>query len=72
MRQGLLSCISSLLLSVPTERLLGDMTEELLETQSWLGGKMGAVLVRSQFMAQALCGISSIVVAAVTSSCCTR
>ncbi|NWR64324.1 TELO2 protein, partial [Bucorvus abyssinicus] len=36
-RQGLLSCISSLLLSVPTERLLDDMTEELLETQSWLG-----------------------------------
>ncbi|KFW67245.1 Telomere length regulation protein TEL2, partial [Pygoscelis adeliae] len=39
-RQGLLSCISSTLLSVPTERLLEDMTEELLETQSWLGGKM--------------------------------
>ncbi|XP_064246298.1 telomere length regulation protein TEL2 homolog isoform X5 [Passer domesticus] len=36
-RQGLLSCISSLLLSVPTERMLADMTEELLETQSWLG-----------------------------------
>uniref|UniRef100_A0A8C0BHH7 Telomere length regulation protein TEL2 homolog n=1 Tax=Buteo japonicus TaxID=224669 RepID=A0A8C0BHH7_9AVES len=36
-RQGLLSCISSMLLSVPTERLLQDMTEELLETQSWLG-----------------------------------
>ncbi|XP_054698566.1 telomere length regulation protein TEL2 homolog isoform X1 [Grus americana] len=36
-RQGLLSCISSMLLSVPTERLLEDMTEELLETQSWLG-----------------------------------
>ncbi|XP_009322521.1 PREDICTED: telomere length regulation protein TEL2 homolog [Pygoscelis adeliae] len=36
-RQGLLSCISSTLLSVPTERLLEDMTEELLETQSWLG-----------------------------------
>ncbi|XP_075021828.1 telomere length regulation protein TEL2 homolog isoform X1 [Calonectris borealis] len=36
-RQGLLSCISSVLLSVPTERLLEDMTEELLETQSWLG-----------------------------------
>ncbi|NWI05352.1 TELO2 protein, partial [Tichodroma muraria] len=36
-RQGLLSCISSLLLSVPTERILADMTEELLETQSWLG-----------------------------------
>uniref|UniRef100_A0A663LSE2 Telomere length regulation protein TEL2 homolog n=1 Tax=Athene cunicularia TaxID=194338 RepID=A0A663LSE2_ATHCN len=40
-RQGLLSCISSVLLSVPKERLLEDVTEELLETQSWLGGKMG-------------------------------
>ncbi|XP_065500552.1 telomere length regulation protein TEL2 homolog isoform X1 [Caloenas nicobarica] len=36
-RQGLLSCISSLLLSVPAQHLLEDMTEELLETQSWLG-----------------------------------
>ncbi|NXS90837.1 TELO2 protein, partial [Jacana jacana] len=36
-RQGLLSCISSILLSVPAERLLEDLTEELLETQSWLG-----------------------------------
>ncbi|NXJ74868.1 TELO2 protein, partial [Trogon melanurus] len=36
-RQGLLSCVSSVLLSVPAERLLEDMTEELLETQSWLG-----------------------------------
>ncbi|NXL63384.1 TELO2 protein, partial [Chordeiles acutipennis] len=36
-RQGLLSCISSVLISVPAERLLEDMTEELLETQSWLG-----------------------------------
>ncbi|XP_009073274.1 PREDICTED: telomere length regulation protein TEL2 homolog [Acanthisitta chloris] len=36
-RQGLLSCVSSLLLSVPGERLLADMAEELLETQSWLG-----------------------------------
>ncbi|NXQ97437.1 TELO2 protein, partial [Sagittarius serpentarius] len=35
-RQGLLSSISSMLLSVPTECLLEDMTEELLETQSWL------------------------------------
>ncbi|XP_054372584.1 telomere length regulation protein TEL2 homolog isoform X2 [Molothrus ater] len=39
-RQGLLSCISSLLLSVPTEQILADMTEELLETQSWLGDVM--------------------------------
>ncbi|NXD27872.1 TELO2 protein, partial [Spelaeornis formosus] len=39
-RQGILSCISSLLLSVPTERILADMTEELLETQSWLGDVM--------------------------------
>ncbi|NWI93339.1 TELO2 protein, partial [Pitta sordida] len=35
-RQGLLSCISSLLLSVPAELLLADMAEELLEAQSWL------------------------------------
>ncbi|KAM6299202.1 telomere length regulation protein TEL2 homolog [Aegotheles albertisi] len=39
-RQGLLSCISSVLLSVPGERLLEDMTEELLEAQSWLGDVM--------------------------------
>ncbi|XP_063270497.1 telomere length regulation protein TEL2 homolog isoform X2 [Prinia subflava] len=39
-RQGLLSCISSLLLSVPAEQMLADMTEELLETQSWLGDVM--------------------------------
>ncbi|NXQ86319.1 TELO2 protein, partial [Nyctibius grandis] len=36
-RQGLLSCVSSMLISVPAEQLLEDMTEELLETQSWLG-----------------------------------
>ncbi|NXI44539.1 TELO2 protein, partial [Galbula dea] len=36
-RQGLLSCVSSVLLSVPPAPLLEDMTEELLETQSWLG-----------------------------------
>ncbi|KAJ7427731.1 hypothetical protein WISP_04264 [Willisornis vidua] len=36
-RQGLLSCVSSLLLSVPAQLLLTDMTEELLEAQSWLG-----------------------------------
>ncbi|NXI55431.1 TELO2 protein, partial [Chloroceryle aenea] len=36
-RQGLLSCISSILHSVPSEHLLEDMTEELLETLSWLG-----------------------------------
>uniref|UniRef100_A0A8C9FNL2 Telomere length regulation protein TEL2 homolog n=1 Tax=Pavo cristatus TaxID=9049 RepID=A0A8C9FNL2_PAVCR len=35
-RQGLLSCVSSVLLSVPAERLLLDVTEELLETRSWL------------------------------------
>ncbi|NXT75542.1 TELO2 protein, partial [Zapornia atra] len=39
-RQGLLSCISSVLLSVPTEHLLEDMTGELLEAQSWLGDVM--------------------------------
>uniref|UniRef100_A0A803YK07 Telomere length regulation protein TEL2 homolog n=1 Tax=Meleagris gallopavo TaxID=9103 RepID=A0A803YK07_MELGA len=35
-RQGLLSCVSSILLSVPAEHLLQDVTEELLETRSWL------------------------------------
>ncbi|XP_062999077.1 telomere length regulation protein TEL2 homolog [Elgaria multicarinata webbii] len=35
-RQGLLSSVSSTLLSVPAERLLEDMTEELLETRFWL------------------------------------
>ncbi|XP_060117034.1 telomere length regulation protein TEL2 homolog [Heteronotia binoei] len=35
-RQGLLSSVSSTLLSVPAERLLEDMAEELLETQAWL------------------------------------
>ncbi|XP_051636434.1 telomere length regulation protein TEL2 homolog isoform X2 [Manacus candei] len=44
-RQGLLSCISSLLLSVPAELLLADMTEELLETQSWLGAASFADMV---------------------------
>uniref|UniRef100_A0A8C3LR59 Telomere length regulation protein TEL2 homolog n=1 Tax=Chrysolophus pictus TaxID=9089 RepID=A0A8C3LR59_CHRPC len=34
-RQGLLSCVSSILLSVPAEHLLQDVTEELLETRSW-------------------------------------
>ncbi|XP_065588650.1 telomere length regulation protein TEL2 homolog [Cyrtonyx montezumae] len=35
-RQGLLSCVSSILHSVPAERLLQDVTEELLETRLWL------------------------------------
>ncbi|XP_043825741.1 telomere length regulation protein TEL2 homolog isoform X2 [Dromiciops gliroides] len=35
-RQGLLYAISSILWSVPAERLLGDLTDELLETRSWL------------------------------------
>ncbi|XP_065414705.1 telomere length regulation protein TEL2 homolog isoform X11 [Chrysemys picta bellii] len=35
-RQGLLSAVSSVLLSIPSERLLEDMTDEFLETQSWL------------------------------------
>ncbi|NXG67095.1 TELO2 protein, partial [Hemiprocne comata] len=39
-RQGLLSCVSSVLLSTPTECLLEDMTDELLEAQSWLGDVM--------------------------------
>uniref|UniRef100_H9GLD5 Telomere length regulation protein TEL2 homolog n=2 Tax=Anolis carolinensis TaxID=28377 RepID=H9GLD5_ANOCA len=35
-RQGLLSCVSSLLLSLPAELLLVDVAEELLETRFWL------------------------------------
>ncbi|KAL1779368.1 telomere length regulation protein TEL2-like [Sigmodon hispidus] len=35
-RRGLLSAVSSVLLSVPTERLLGDLTDELLEARFWL------------------------------------
>ncbi|KAL7979149.1 hypothetical protein Chor_015173 [Crotalus horridus] len=35
-RHGLLSSVSSILLGVPAEYLLEDMTEELLETQAWL------------------------------------
>ncbi|KAJ1098144.1 hypothetical protein NDU88_003260 [Pleurodeles waltl] len=39
-RQGLLFCVSSTFLSVPKERLLGDFTDELLEAQYWLAGKI--------------------------------
>uniref|UniRef100_A0ABM5F0V3 Telomere length regulation protein TEL2 homolog n=1 Tax=Pogona vitticeps TaxID=103695 RepID=A0ABM5F0V3_9SAUR len=35
-RQGLLTSVSSTLLSVPAEHLLEDMTEELMETRFWL------------------------------------
>lgn len=35
-RRGLLSAVSAVLLSVPTERLLGDLPDELLEARSWL------------------------------------
>ncbi|XP_015283615.1 PREDICTED: telomere length regulation protein TEL2 homolog [Gekko japonicus] len=35
-RQGLLSSVSSTLLSIPAEHLLEDLSEELLETQAWL------------------------------------
>ncbi|XP_008068497.1 telomere length regulation protein TEL2 homolog [Carlito syrichta] len=35
-RQGLLSAISSVLLSVPAQRLLEDLPDELLEAGSWL------------------------------------
>lgn len=38
-RRGLLSAVSSVLLSVPTERLLEDLPDELLEARSWLAGK---------------------------------
>uniref|UniRef100_G1SDH4 Telomere length regulation protein TEL2 homolog n=1 Tax=Oryctolagus cuniculus TaxID=9986 RepID=G1SDH4_RABIT len=36
---GLLSAVSSVLLSVPAERLLGDLPDELLEARSWLAGE---------------------------------
>ncbi|XP_054570560.1 telomere length regulation protein TEL2 homolog isoform X3 [Eptesicus fuscus] len=35
-RRGLLSAVSSVLLSVPAERLLEDLPDELLEARSWL------------------------------------
>ncbi|XP_063286669.1 telomere length regulation protein TEL2 homolog isoform X1 [Pelobates fuscus] len=35
-RQGLLFCVSTILLSVPWERLMTDMAEEVIETQRWL------------------------------------
>ncbi|KAK2097279.1 TEL2, telomere maintenance protein 2 [Saguinus oedipus] len=37
-RQGLLSAVSSVLLSVPAVRLLEDLPDELLEARSWLAG----------------------------------
>lgn len=35
-RQGLLFCVSTILLSVPWERLMSDMAEEVLEMKCWL------------------------------------
>ncbi|XP_001915287.2 telomere length regulation protein TEL2 homolog [Equus przewalskii] len=35
-RRGLLSAVSSVLLSVPAERLLADLPDELLEARAWL------------------------------------
>lgn len=35
-RQGLLFCVSTVLLSVPWERLITDMADEVLETKCWL------------------------------------
>ncbi|XP_057343789.1 telomere length regulation protein TEL2 homolog isoform X3 [Manis pentadactyla] len=37
-RRGLLCAVSSVLLSVPPERLLGDLLGELLEARCWLAG----------------------------------
>lgn len=37
-RRGLLSAVSSVLLSVPAEWLLEDLPDELLEARSWLAG----------------------------------
>lgn len=38
-RRGLLCAVSSVLLSVPPERLLGDLLGELLEARCWLAGE---------------------------------
>lgn len=38
-RRGLLSAVSSILLSVPAERLLADLPDELLEARPWLAGE---------------------------------
>lgn len=38
-RRGLLSAVSSVLLSVPAERLLADLPDELLEARPWLAGE---------------------------------
>lgn len=38
-RRGLLFAVSSVLLSVPAERLLADLPDELLEARSWLAGE---------------------------------
>ncbi|XP_068098814.1 telomere length regulation protein TEL2 homolog [Hyperolius riggenbachi] len=35
-RQGLLFCFSTILLSVPWERLMTDMAEEVLEIKCWV------------------------------------
>ncbi|XP_073409663.1 telomere length regulation protein TEL2 homolog [Dendrobates tinctorius] len=35
-RQGLLFCVSTILLSVPWERIMTDMSEEVLELKRWL------------------------------------
>ncbi|XP_007937836.1 telomere length regulation protein TEL2 homolog [Orycteropus afer afer] len=37
-RQGLLSAIASILLSIPKGQLLGGLAEELLEARAWLAG----------------------------------
>nr|XP_045017533.1 telomere length regulation protein TEL2 homolog isoform X2 [Jaculus jaculus] len=42
-RRGLLSAVSSVLLSVPAERLLGDLPDELLEARSWLADPMSSL-----------------------------
>lgn len=55
------------------ERILADMTEELLETQSWLGGKTWwGTAVLFWLVAWSLCSISLIVMAAVMSWHCAR
>ncbi|XP_021522863.1 telomere length regulation protein TEL2 homolog isoform X1 [Aotus nancymaae] len=59
-RQGLLSAVSSVLLSVPAVRLLEDLPDELLEARSWLAGVQ-------RCMAAPVWGIQSLVSVAAAS-----
>nr|XP_003417737.1 telomere length regulation protein TEL2 homolog isoform X2 [Loxodonta africana] len=61
-RQGLLSAVTAILLSVPAERLLGELSEEVLEARAWLAdmaeedpdGECRALAVRALLLAEKL------------------